>query len=139
MNYFRDVKLDDEIYSIVYGSGKVNFVLDKEQRIDGFFVFQVQYKRDKIYYTEKGIPQWCSNGDCNQTIYYKHDLEKPEQDFETIEKALLSEKKIVKLQSIGKLEMRVPSGAWINVRKVPAKLFVQALNDSEFYLFRKEL
>ena len=135
--YFDDVKLGDEVYSIIYGNGKVSFVLEKNQRTPGFFCFQVQFKSDKVYYNEEGIPEWCDEL-CSQTLYYKNDLNKPELDYETIEKALLSKKKIVALHSKGKLEMRVPSGAWVNVKNCPPKVFVKALNDKEFYLFRKE-
>lgn len=139
MSYFEGVELEDEVYSIVYGTGKVNFVLAEKLRTNGFFAFQVQFNMDKVYYTEDGIPEWCSNGGCVQTIFYKNDLEKPEMDYETIEKALLSKKKILDLQSKGKLEMRVPSGAWINVNECPAKVVVKALKDGEYYLFRKVL
>ena len=43
MAKFTDIKLHDEIYSIVFGLGKVIFVLAKSLRLDGYYVFEVEY------------------------------------------------------------------------------------------------
>lgn len=138
MNYFENVKRGDEVYSVVYGEGKVKFVLNKKLRSEGFYMFMVEFNSDSVYYTEDGIPEWCSDmGNCI-TIYYKDDLNKPELDFKTHDEDILSKKKIAKLKEQGKLEMRVPTGAWRNVDSCPTKVFLEALRDGRFHLFRKE-
>ena len=137
MAYFDDVELNDEVYSLIYGKGRVKYVLDVKLRTTGFYIFQVEFKSADIFYTEDGIPEWCSkDGNC-QTVYYKGDPEMPELDFQTIDKDLLSRKKILKLKEQGKLEMRVPSGAWMNVNEIPPKVYIYALKHDELYLFRK--
>jgi len=137
MNYFDKVELKDEVYSLVYGNGTVNYVLDKKLRTEGFYTFQVQFTDNKVFYTTEGVPEWCSSTGCHQTVYYKSDLDKPESDFENIRKDLLSKKKIVKLKKQGKLEMRCPSGAWRNVEECPPVVVLAAIKYEEFYLFRK--
>lgn len=135
--YFNKVKLNDEIYSLVYGNGVVCYVLEKEFRLSGSYMMQVQYEKEKVYYTEDGIPNWCKvKGDC-QTAYYKKDNDRPEMDFATSKRDILTPKKIAKLKERGELEMRVPSGAWMNVDVIPVAVFLQALKAKSFYIFRK--
>lgn len=138
MAYFDDVEKNDEVYSIVYGHGKVKYVLDKKSRTPGFYIFQVQFENDSVFYTEAGIPEWCSTKGCNQTVFYKGDMDMLDLDYQTIKKDLLSKKKIAKLKEAGELEMRAPSGAWINANYVPPKVYLAALKYEELYLFRKE-
>lgn len=136
MGYFKDIKLEDKIYSLVYGEGTVNFVLDEKVRTEGFYIFQVEYNNGKVYYTEDGVPEWC-NEFCTQTVFYKDDLDIPESDFTRVDTEMLSMKKIVKFKEQDKLEMRAPSGAWRNVNQCPPKEFLDAIKNEKFYLFRK--
>lgn len=136
--YFEDVRKDDEVYGLLYGKGEVCFVLDKKFRLEGSYMFEVQYKTKKVFYNEDGVPDWCSgNGDC-QTVFFADDLEKPEQDFDARYGDLLSKKKIIKLQEKGSLEMRTPNGSWRNVERCPQDLFMKAIKYEDFHLFRKE-
>lgn len=137
MAYFDDVELGTEIYSLIYGNGEVIFVLDKKNRTKGFFMFQVQFANEKVHYNEEGIPDWCTLGDCCRTAYYKDDVFRPESDYATIDKDLLTLKKAIKLKEQGKLEMRTPSGAWRNVDQCPVKEYLKAIKNEELYLFRK--
>lgn len=138
MSYFDDVKTKQEVFSMIYGNGKVCYVLDKKSRTDGFFTFQVQYETEKVYYTTDGVPDWCSfEGNC-QTVYYKDDLDKPEMSYEQRQDDVLSEKKIMKLKDQDRLEIRTPSGAWINANVCPPKLVFEALRNENYYLFRKK-
>ena len=137
MNYFDNVKLKDDVYSIVYGKGKVNFVLEEKYRLEGCYTFEVKYANDKIFYTESGQPDWCTNEAGCQTVYYQDDMDKPELEYDSINE-FLSHKKISKLKLKGKLEMRCPNGAWINVIDCPIKLFLKAMKYGDLHLFRKE-
>jgi len=38
MSKFTDIKLNDEIYSVVFGLGKVIFALTNSLRLDGYYV-----------------------------------------------------------------------------------------------------
>lgn len=137
MAYFDEVKLEDEVYSLIYGNGTVKFVLPKAHRTKGFFMFQVHFAKAKVHYNEDGVPEWCNGIVCEQTAYYKDDVFRPESDYATIDKELLSLKKAIKLKDQGLLEMRTPSGAWRNVDLCPAKEYLRAIKHEELYLFRK--
>ena len=139
MHYFSKVKRDQEVFSIIYGKGIVDFVLPKKFRIDGFHVFSVEYKKKnkKVHYTIEGYPDWASSNGTYQTVFYKSDV-----DFDDIQiqepSQVLTKKKILKLKEQDKLEIQCPSGIWIDVNECPEKLTTKALTKSNYYLFRKQ-
>lgn len=138
MSYFEDVALNDNVYGLVYGPGEVIFVQDSKLRVEGFYTFQVKFKDTSVYYTAAGVPDWCSSdGDC-QTVYYLGDINQPEPDFEASYDSVLSKKQIIKLQAKDKLEMRCPNGAWRNIKMCPPKVFMKALKNQDYRLFRKK-
>lgn len=138
MHYFSKVKVDEEVFSLVYGKGVVVFALPKKDRIEGFYVFAVEYKdKHKVHYTVDGVPNWCSTeGDC-QTVFYMDDVDLTDMNIQPADK-LLSKKRILKYKEKGILELRCPSGIWRNVDEAPAKLMKKALKKDKYYLFRKE-
>ncbi|MCO4845416.1 MAG: hypothetical protein KC427_05285, partial [Sulfurovum sp.] len=94
MNKFENIKLNDEIYSIVFGSGKVIFVLTKPLRLDGYYIFEVQYENgQRVHYTEDGRPNWCQDmNNCTKTIYYKNEIDFDELDTKPRKKILTKNK-----------------------------------------------
>jgi len=138
MSRFSEVKLNDEIYSLVFGLGKVIFVLAKPLRLDGYYVFEVEYKNgQRVHYTEDGRPNWCKNiNNCNKTICYKDEV-----DFEQVDtkkkKKILPKHKIEKLRNRDELEMMSPAGGWIDANLMPDIMVDNAINSGEYHLFRK--
>ncbi|MDA7817576.1 hypothetical protein N9A28_05250 [Sulfurimonas sp.] len=138
MNKFIDIKLDDEIYSVVFGLGKVVFVLEKALRLDQFYVFQVEYDNgEKTYYTEGGKADWCKDiKKCIRTIYYKHEV-----DFDAIdtkvERRILNKHKIDQYRNNDTLEMMSPAGGWIKASLMPDAMVDSAINDRVYHLFRR--
>lgn len=138
MYYFSKVKLKQEVFSLIYGNGVVVFTLPKEHRLDGFYVFAVKYdKKQKVYYTVDGFPDWSSADGICQTVFYKDDLDFSDMDIQAPNK-ILSEKKILKYKEKGTLEIQCPSGIWRNVDESPESLMRKAFKKSKFYLFRKQ-
>ena len=65
MRYFNKVKVNDEVFSLVYGKGVVTMALAKKHRVDGFYIFAVSYNDKKVvHYTVDGFPNWCSSDGC---------------------------------------------------------------------------
>ena len=139
MHYFNKVKINDEVFSLIYGKGKVVMALPKKQRVDGFYVFEVTYKKKiSVHYTLEGYPNWCTlKGGC-QTVFYLEDIDITDMDIQPSNK-LLSKKQILKFKDKGTLEVRCPSGIWRNVDTIPLKIFKKAFTKEQLYLFRKEL
>jgi len=138
MHYFNKVKVDDEVFSLVYGKGIVVMSLPKKNRIDGFYIFAVEYKnKKKVHYTVDGFPNWCSSDGCSQTVFYMKDVDLTDVDIQPSDK-ILSQKKILKFKDKGVLEVRCPSGIWRNVDEAPEKIFKKAFKQEQFFLFRKE-
>ena len=138
MHYFSNVKLKQEVFSLIYGNGTVIFTLPKKHRLEGFFVFAVEYeKKHKVYYTIDGFPNWSSaDGSC-QTVFYKKDIDFSDIDIQPANK-ILSEKQILKYKEKDILEIQCPSGIWRNVNESPESLMKKALKKSRYYLFRKQ-
>ena len=137
MKYFKNVKLDDKVYSLIFGQGRVKFVLPKKQRIDGFHIMEVEYmNKQRVHYSESGVPNWCTmNGKC-QTLFFLDDIDISKMDFEPINE-LLTKKQIKKLKEKDRLEMRCPSGLWRNITICPERLVQKAFDKVELHLFRK--
>ena len=138
MSKFTDIKLNDEMYSVVFGLGKVIFVLAKSLRLDGYYVFEVEYENgQKVYYTVDGRPSWCKDmNNCNKTVYYKHEVNFDEVDTEP-KNCNLNKHKIDRLRFDDALEMMSPAGGWINASLMPDIMVDNAINNEEYHLFRK--
>ena len=139
MNIFEEIKLNDELYSIVFGLGKVIFVLAKSLRLDGgYYVFEVEYENgQRVYYTVDGKPSWCKDiNKCTQTVCYKHEVDFDEVDTSQDVKPLTSHK-IEKLRYDDALEMKSPAGGWIDANLMPDVMVDNALNNEEYHLFRE--
>lgn len=138
MAKFIDIKLDDEMYSLVFGLGRVIFVLTKSLRLDGYYVFEVEYNNgQKVHYTEDGKPGWCKDiNKCRTTTFYKHEV-----NFDTLDtkekKKVLTRQKIDKFRSNDKLEMKSPAGGWIDTNLMPDMLVENAIKNENYHLFRK--
>lgn len=140
MNKFENIEVGHEIYSIVFGIGKVNFVLAKSLRLDGYYIFEVTYNNgQKVWYTEEGQPDWCQEKNaCTKTILFKDEITIDDIDT-TPPKKLLKKKKILKLHLEDNLEMKSPAGAWIDSSLMPDILFDNAINNKEYHLFRERI
>ena len=138
-NKFEDIKLDDEMYSIVFGLGKVMFVLAKSLRLDGYCVFGVDYENgQRVYYTVDGKPSWCKDmNKCTKTVCYKHEVNFDTVDTSTGRKPLTLHK-IEKLRFNDALEMKSPAGGWIDANLMPDVMVDNALNNEEYHLFREK-
>ena len=139
MDRYEDVKLDDEMYSVVFGLGKVIFVLAKSLRLDGYYVFEVEYENgQRVYYTEDGRPSWCRDmNKCTKTVYYKSEVNFNEVDMSP-ESAPMTKFKIDKLRFDDALEMKSPAGAWIDANLMPDVMVDNAINNEEYHLFRQK-
>ena len=132
---FKNVKKNDEVYSLIYGDGIVENVLAKDVRIEGFYIFSVSFGKKLVHYTEAGVPNWC-NSDCDTpTLFYKDEVDFNRVDFKPCDTDL-STKKIKKMIGTGKLEMRCPSGLWRNIDDCPITVVNKGLKEAKNYLFR---
>lgn len=138
MTKFTDVKLGDEMYSVVFGLGRVIFVLAKSLRLDGYYIFEVEYENgQKTHYTEDGRPGWCKNiNNCTRTIHYKHEVDFDGLD-RNLENKILEKHKIDKFRDKNTLEMMSPAGGWINASLMPDIMVDNGINNGEYHLFRK--
>ena len=130
--YFKDVKKDDEVFGLIFGAGVVTSVCP-----DCFYTFEVTYDNQQVVpYTTEGIPAWNINLDF-QTVFYEYDINYSYHDFGPIEK-IMTPKQIIKAGNNNKLEIRCPSGFWVDVRNCPKEIVEQTLEDAKFHLFRKK-
>ncbi len=138
MGKFTDIKLNDEIYSVVFGLGKVIFVLTKPLRLDGYYIFEVKYENgQRVHYTEDGKPNWCQDiNNCSKTICYKHEVNFDDLD-RKVKKKVLKKSKINKLRYEDALEMMSPAGGWIDANLMPDIMVDNAIANEEYHLFRK--
>ena len=138
MPKFKDIKLDDEMYSVVFGLGKVVFALTKSLRLDGYYVFEVKFNNgQRVHYTEDGKPGWCKDiNKCSKTIYYKNEVDFDDLDTK-IKNKVLKKHIIEKLRDDYTLEMMSPAGGWIDASLMPDIMVDNAINNGEYELFRK--
>lgn len=134
--YFSKVKLDDEVFSLIFGRGKVTFALPKEQRVDGFYTFRVQYEKCQVMYTDEGLPDWGA-GEKVQTVFYIKDINLKDHQVEADCEQPISKKQIHKYMENNTLEMRCPSGIWRNIQNCPSKVVQKAFKSLSFHMFRK--
>ncbi len=131
MAYFDDVKEKDKLYGMVFGAGKVTKVFE-----DSHYKMLVSFKNGyEVPYTEDGIPGWGNFK--KQTIFYKKDIDLTKVDFTPVDK-VLSPKKIIKLREKKKLEVKLPSGIWINCNKCVKEYVEELLENEKYHLFRKK-
>ena len=136
--YFEKVQLKDEVYSVVYGLGEVVYISPDKLRMEGFYTFEVEYAdKHRTFYSDQGVPNWCNTSACGgQTIWYRDEIDLIDEDFSP-SSGELSKKKILKLKLKGKLMMKCPSGIWRNITGCPERVFLRALADENYYLFKK--
>ena len=126
------------MYSVVFGLGKVIFVLAKSLRLDGYYVFEVEYENgQRTHYTEDGRPGWCKDiNNCTKTIHYKSEIDFDNMDRKA-ETKILKKYQIEKLREKDTLEMMSPAGGWIDANLMPDIMVENAINKGEYHLFRK--
>lgn len=131
MAYFDNAKVNDEVYGLVFGAGKIVKIFE-----DSHYKIMVDFKNGyEVPYTEDGIPGW---GNFNkQTLFYKNDIDLTDVDFSPVSK-ILSIKKIIKLKEKKKLQVRLPSGVWKNVKKADPDYVENLLEKEKYHMFRKK-
>jgi hypothetical protein len=130
MSYFKNVKVGDKVFGLVFGLGTVHKVFE-----DSHYRLMVDFKDEyEIPYTEDGIPGWGKFKE--QTLFFKNDIDLTDYHFGSIDK-VLSPKKIIKLRDRKKLEVRLPSGIWHPYNKKVKKYCQDLLEKEKFHLFKK--
>ena len=131
MSYFEKAKVDDEVYGLIFGKGKITEVYQ-----DSHYIIMVTFKNGyEIPYTDEGIPSWGNFK--KQTCFYKNDVDLEKVDYSITDK-VLSYKKIIKCREAGKLQVRVPSGAWVSAKKCPSEYIENICENENYHLFRKK-
>ncbi len=131
MAYFDDVQVKDKVYGMVFGAGKVTQVFDNSH-----YKMLVTFKNGyEVPYTDDGVPGWGTFK--KQTLFYKNDIDLTTVDFTPVTK-VLSPKKIIKLREKKKLQVRLPSGIWIDAKKKVAHYVEEMLENENYHLFRKK-
>ena len=131
MAYFDNAKVNDKVYGLVFGAGKIAKIFDESH-----YKIMVDFKNGyEVPYTEDGIPG-CGNFN-KQTLFYKNDVDLTDVDFSPVTK-VLSVKKIIKLREKKKLQVRLPSGVWKNVKKAELSYIEELLEKEKYHMFRKK-
>jgi hypothetical protein len=128
--YFKDVKVGDEIFGLVFGKGKVSAVWG-----NSYYNFEVEFENGyTVPYTLEGVPGWNGKLDF-QTIFYVDDFDFISQDISP-SNTLLDVKDIIKFRILGFLEIKCPSGIWQPISKCPGHIMEEYLEDNKLHLFR---
>lgn len=131
MSYFKDVKIDDKVFALIFGEGKVINVF-----ANSFYSFEVMFNTgDSVLYTPEGVPSWNSRIDF-QTCYYAKDVKMSNINISPVT-TVMKHKKILKLRDEKKLEIRCPSGVWISQTKCPYYIIEEYIEKEFYHLFRK--
>lgn len=129
--YFKEVKIEDVVYGLVFGRGIVVQIFDN----DSFYKLIVHFENGReIPYTIDGVSKWGSFYD--QTLFYKHDIDLTEYDFTPVSK-VLNYKKLIKLRKNHILEVRLPSGIWASYELCNNEYVENLIEKEKFHLFRK--
>ena len=129
--YFENVKVNDVVYGLVFGRGKVTEIFE-----DSFYRLIVEFENGNLVpYTSEGISKWGSF--YEQTLFYKKDIDLTEVDFTPVKK-ILCYKKIIKLRNEGKLQVRLPSGIWADIELCNPEYVRKKIEKEKFHLFRKK-
>lgn len=132
MSYFKEVKENDEVFGVIFGKGTVTSVWT-----NSFYTFEVQFENGhSVPYTIDGIPGWNSKLDT-QTVFYKKDIDMMSMDI-TPSDNKLSFKKIIKLRTKNKLEVKCPSGIWQVITHCPSYIIEEYIVNNRLHLFRKK-
>jgi hypothetical protein len=131
MGYFKKAKKGDKVYGLIFGKGKIVNVFP-----DSFYTLMVEFENGyEVPYTEEGIPGWGNFK--KQTMFYRDDIDLCNEDFSPVEK-VLAPKKIIKLRNKNRLEVRLPSGIWKNIKKAEPAYLEKLLEKCQYHLFRKK-
>ena len=131
MSYFKNVKVGDEVFGLVFGHGQV-----VNNWIAGHYSFVVAFDNGyEVPYTEDGIPGWGTFD--YQTLFFKKDIDVMSMDFSSNLKNPTPEK-IIKWRSKDKLEVKCPSGIWKDASKCSYDYVEDMLQRGFFNKFRKK-
>ena len=130
MAYFKDVKIGEKVYGLIFGRGEIVDVFP-----DSYYSLMVEFENGyEVPYTDEGIPGWGHFK--KQTLYYRDEVDLCNEDFSPVEK-VLAHKKIIKLREKKKLEVRLPSGIWMKAKNVEDEYIEKILSKELYHLFRK--
>ena len=130
MSYFKNVEVNDKVFGLVFGKGKVTSVWE-----DSFYSFEVTYDNaQRVPYTIDGVPAWINTD--HQTVFYKKDIDLMDLDITSATKKM-SPKKIIKLRDKKKLDIKCPSGIWQKLGDCPSYVMENYLENELFHMFRK--
>ena len=129
MSYLKEVKVDDQVFGLVFGLGRIKKVYKKS-----LYKCLVEFDNYEISYTEDGVPEWGKFRE--QTLFFKDDIDVEDFDFSPLDK-VLTPKKIIKLREKKKLEVQLPSGIWHICNKNVKKYTEDLLKEEKYHLFRK--
>ncbi len=131
MAYFSKAKVGEKVYGLVFGKGRIVEVYP-----DSYYALMVEFDNGyQVPYTEDGVPGWGRFK--RQTLFYRDDVDMSKADFSPVDK-ILSPKKIIKLREKNKLQVRLPSGLWVNVKKADSDYVEGLLESEKYHLFRKK-
>jgi len=131
MAYFSKAKVGEKVYGLVFGKGKIVEVYP-----NSYYTLMVEFDNGyQVPYTEDGVPGWGRFK--HQTLFYRDDVDMSKADFSPVDK-ILSPKKIIKLREKNKLQVRLPSGLWVNVKKADPDYVEGLLESEKYHLFRKK-
>jgi len=131
MSYFKKVKEGDLVFGLIFGRGVVTNVLS-----NSYYLLFVEFENGiEVAYTIDGIPNWGNFEE--QTLFYREDVCLEDIDFSPLDK-VLSKKKIIKLREKNKLEVRLYSGIWKNIKLVEDSFIQDLLEKENYHLFRKK-
>jgi hypothetical protein len=131
MAYFKDAKVGDKVYGLVFGKGKIVEVFE-----DSFYSIMVEFKNGyEVPYTVDGIPGWGNFK--KQTMFYRDDIDLSKADFSPVLDTLEPED-IIKLREAKKLEVRLPSGIWTSAKKAEPSYIENMLESEQYHLFREK-
>lgn len=130
MGYYDKAKVGQKVYGLVFGRGSITEVFE-----DSHYKILVTFKNGyEVPYTEDGIPGWGNFK--SQTLFYRNDVNMRKADFSPVTK-VLSIKKIIKFREKEMLEVRLPSGMWINAKRADQGYVETMLENEHYHLFRK--
>jgi len=131
MAYFKKAKIGDKVYGLIFGKGKISEVYP-----DSFYSIMIEFDNGyEVPYTDEGIPSWGNFK--KQTMFYRKDVDLTDADFSPVEK-VLDPQEIIKLREKKKLEVRLPSGIWVNVKKADEVYLESILRREQYHLFREK-
>ena len=130
MGYFSKAKKGEKVYGLIFSRGKIVNIFP-----DSYYTVMIEFDNGyEVPYTIDGIPSWGNFK--KQTMYYRDDIDLCNEDFSPVE-TILAPRKIIKLREKNKLEIRLPSGIWKNIKKADEDYIENLLSNEQYHLFRK--